>query len=365
MSADLEEPPHNGADLLDLMRDMFKLFTVQQSAHHYSALALFAAYTHLSGSFRYAPRLVITSAEKQSGKTRTLDILRELVSRPLVSANATVAALFRTIGDDPDHPPTLILDEADTVFGTRTKAEQNEDLRGLLNAGFQKGTPALRTVGPKHEVQEFETFAPAVLAAIGTLPDTITDRGVVLRLRRRKPSDHVERYRLRYADRLHVIRGDVAQWATGHALAAAEHIPDTELDDRPADVWEPLLTIADFAGGHWPETARAAARYLVSEAAGTEAEISEGIELLTDIRAVLELMRSDRLATSALLEHLRSIEDSRWKEYELNGHRLARLLKSYAITPKRSNSHRYYVRAEFEDAFLRYLPAPTTTDEQA
>lgn len=356
--------PVNGAEVLDLMRDKFELFTVQQSEHHYAALALYAAYTHLSGVFRYAPRLVVTSAEKQSGKTRTLDILRELVARPLVSANATTAALFRSIGDDPDYPPTIILDEADTVFGTRTKAEQNEDLRGLLNAGFQQGTPALRTVGPKHEVQAFDTFAPAVLAAIGALPDTIVDRAVVVRLRRRRPGDRVEQYRLRLAPRLHELRQLAATWAEEHRAVAGEHIPDTTLEDRPADVWEPLLTIADLAGGHWPGTARAAAAHLVAEAAGTAAaEVSEGIELLTDTRGVLGLLKSDRITTASLLELLRGIEDSRWKEYELTGHRLAKLLKPYAIAPHRSNSQRYYMRAEFEDAFARYLPPASEPPE--
>lgn len=347
--------PVNGAEVLDLMRGMFMLYTVQQTEHHYAALALYAMYTHLSGEFRYAPRLVVTSAEKQSGKTRTLDILRELVARPLVSANATVAALYRSIGDDPEHPPTLILDEADTVFGTRVKAEQNEDLRGLFNAGFQKGTPALRTVGPKHEVQAFETFAPAVLAAIGTLPDTIVDRAVVVRLRRRRPSDTVEKYRLRYAARLHELRALAAEWAAGaKAKDAGEYIPETALDDRPADVWEPLLTIADLAGGHWPKTARAAAAYLVAEGAGAAAVVTEGIELLTDLRGVLGLMKSDRLASTALLESLRNLEASRWKETELTARRLALILAGYGVKPKRSNSQRYYLRADLEAEIERY-----------
>lgn len=356
--------PVDGAGTLELMRGMFKLFTVQQSEHHYVALALYCAYTHLSGVFRYAPRLVVTSAEKQSGKTRTLDILRELVARPLVSANATTAALYRSIGDDPEHPPTVILDEADTVFGTKMKAEQNEDLRGLLNAGFQQGTPALRTVGPKHEVQAFDTFAPAVLAAIGALPDTIVDRAVVVRLRRRRPGDRVEQYRLRQAPRLHELRDRMAEWAEGQRVHAADHLPETTLEDRPADVWEPLLTIADLIGGDWPALARAAAAHLVAEAAGTAAaEVSEGIELLADTRAVLKLVKSDRIPTASLLEHLRGVEDSRWKEYDLTGHRLARLLKPYGITPKRTNSQRYYARAEFEDAFTRYLPAEVEASE--
>jgi len=37
------------------------------------------------------------------------------------------------------NPPTILLDEADTVFGP--KAGENEDLRGLLNAGHQRNRP--------------------------------------------------------------------------------------------------------------------------------------------------------------------------------------------------------------------------------
>jgi len=34
-------------------------------------------------------------------------------------------------------------------------------------------------------------------------------------------------------------------------LADAE--PVMPLEDRAADVWEPLIAIADLAGGEWPE----------------------------------------------------------------------------------------------------------------
>jgi hypothetical protein len=75
-----------------------------------------------------------------------LDIVEGLVHDPLVAMNATVAAVFRSLGID--HPPTLIVDEVDTIFGSKRVAENNEDLRGLLNAGFQRGKDALRCVGP-------------------------------------------------------------------------------------------------------------------------------------------------------------------------------------------------------------------------
>lgn len=353
-SAHPERP--DGAALLDLLVGMYRLFTVQQTEHHYSALALFTAYTHLSGVFRYAPRLVITSAEKQSGKTRTLDILRELVSRPEVAANTTVAALFLAVMEDTENPPTVILDEADTVFGTKTKAEQNEDLRAFVNCGFQVGTPFNRANWVTKKRESYSTFAPVVLAAIGTLPETIVDRAVVIRLRRRRPSDTVERYRLRQAERLHELRAQLAKWADSVRDRAGEYIPDTDLDDRPADVWEPLLTIADLAGGHWPYTARTAAAYLVAEGAGAAAEVTEGIELLTDLRTVLQLSKAERLPSSSLLELLRGIEASRWKETELTARRLAMILNTYGIAPHRSNSTRFYLRSELEAEIERYAP---------
>ena len=69
------------------------------------------------------------------------------------------------------------MDEADTIFGP--KAGDNEDLRGLLNAGHQRNRPAWRISGPEHKPTPFPTFAMAALAGIGDLPDTIMDRAVV------------------------------------------------------------------------------------------------------------------------------------------------------------------------------------------
>jgi hypothetical protein len=58
---------------------------------------------------------------------------------PLITVNASPAAVYRSITDD---PPTMLVDEADTIFGP--KADGNEDLRGLLNAGHQRNRPAVR-----------------------------------------------------------------------------------------------------------------------------------------------------------------------------------------------------------------------------
>ena len=56
--------------------------------------------------------------------------------------------------------------------------------------------------------------------------------------------------------------------------------------DRPADVWEPLLAVADAAGGPWPGRARAACTWLVRDNA--DRGISLGIRLLADLRGIFD-----------------------------------------------------------------------------
>ena len=89
-------------------------------------MALWALHTHVFDCFNHSPRLAITSPEKGCGKTTALDVLRELVARPLPTSNVTVSAVFRTIEIA---NPTLLIDEADTFL------KENEELRGILNSG--------------------------------------------------------------------------------------------------------------------------------------------------------------------------------------------------------------------------------------
>ena len=155
------------------------------------------AATHALPAWQHATRLILKSPQKRCGKSRLLDIVALLCFDPLMSTDASVAAIYRSLGDDDFETPTLLIDEADALFGTKRAAEQNEDLRSLLNAGFQRDRTVLRCVGPNQEPTEFNTFAMCALAAIKGLPDTIVDRGIVGDLKRRRPSETVARFRIR------------------------------------------------------------------------------------------------------------------------------------------------------------------------
>jgi len=215
---------------------------------------LWIAHTHAFAAASATPRLAIQSAEKRSGKTRLLEVLDLLVHEPVSTANITAAAMFRLLQDE---TPTLLIDEVDSVFTRAGKG--NETLRGVLNAGYRRGGVIIRTVAGGAE--RFPVFAPVALAGIGELPDTVQDRSIVIRLRRREDQP-VERLHHREVEAdCFALRGSLDAWSEAHLGSLASRHPafPTELGDRAADIWEPLFAIADEAGGSWPTRARSAA----------------------------------------------------------------------------------------------------------
>lgn len=354
----------SGRDLLDEVRAAMLRYCVFPSPHAVVAVVLWVATTHLTGCFEYAPRLVLRSAEKRSGKSRVLEVVDALVYEPLRAVNATVAYIFRSLSADP--PPTLLFDEADTVFGSKKVAEQNEDLRGLLNAGFQRGLPFGRTVGPNHLPMQFETFAMAALAGIGRMPDTIEDRAVVIEMKRRKPTETVSPYRTR-RDRpaLEELRDRLAEWADEVRDELLGYEPDNlGVEDRAADVWEPLIAVADMAGGNWPTLARAAAVAMVSAAEEAEESSSLNVRLLADIRSVFDAEGVAFLKSAMLCERLCELDESPWKGFELSPSKLGHKLREYGIKTghNAAKTERGYRLADFLDAFERYLPAANPSE---
>src|SRR5438874_7989668 len=184
--------PVDGAGLLDELRSALTRYVILPSPAAADAVTLWIAATYALPAWAHAPRLVIRAPEKRCGKSRLLDVVEATCHNPLITVNASPAAVYRSITPD---PPVLLVDEADTIFGP--KADGNEDLRGLLNAGHQRGRPALRYDAASSSVVTIPTFAMAALAGIGAMPDTIEDRAVVVHMRRRAPGEKAAAYRSR------------------------------------------------------------------------------------------------------------------------------------------------------------------------
>ena len=207
-------PAADGAAILAQLHTALTRYVILPSAEAAVAVALWIAATHAQAAWAHAPRLVIRAPEKRCGKSRLLDIVEGTCHAPLITVNASPAAVYRAIGTDV--PPTLLVDEADTIFGGKN-ADANEDLRGLLNAGHQRNRPAIRWDDATRRLETIPTFAMAALAGIGAMPDTIEDRAVVIRMRRRAPGETVAPFRHR-RDRpaLTALAAELARWLGAH-----------------------------------------------------------------------------------------------------------------------------------------------------
>ena len=209
-------------------------------------------------AFEATPRIAFLSPEKASGKTRALEVTSNLVPNPVESINVTPAYLIRKIGNQAARP-TLLYDEIDTVFGPRAKKD-NEDVRAILNAGHRRGAMSGRCALAGHtvRVEEIPSYCAVALAGLGWLPDTLLSRCVIIRMRRRKPSRKARAISSSdgRAGRPRLERW-LAAWASETSDSIEAAIPGLVLpdgiEDRDADVWEPLIAIADEAGGKWPE----------------------------------------------------------------------------------------------------------------
>ena len=343
-------------------------------------LALFVPHT-----FAYLYRDVTTyigleSPEHRCGKTTLISVLSELTNRAVVASNVTAPSFFRVIARI---QPTLLIDEADTFL------TGNDELRGIINASYcrktafvlrainpgapaggmagngnghtatgQAGVPAAGTGGYDRDVARYSCWCPKVIARIGALPLTLADRCIVFRMHRKKPDEPCERLRnFKPGD----TKAKCLRFVLDHAAAIAAAAPalPRELNDRAADIWEPLLVIADLAGGPWPARAREAA---VGVAVASPDSNPIAL-LLFDIVLQFAEANTERMFSSELVQRLAGFPGRPWgamlRGKPIDERWLARQLHPYGIRSRNlrigGRQGKGYELEELRDLCLRYV----------
>lgn len=322
------------ANTLDTITKWLAGYVVFPNSHCAPTRALWAAHTWVSPSFYTTPRIILSSPVPGSGKIRVLELLEGICHAPFMTVNSSTAALYRRIAQssgDGKTPPTALYDEVDALFGKRS-TPQSEEVRALLNAGYKAGGTVDRCEGgaASMKVIRFPVCVPAALAGLpGNMPATITARAITMEIKKTPPrgrSSHI-------ANAMPAPKSPppVTNWP--HKWKIWLGIWPTPAPSCPME-WriarprcgEPLLAIADAAGGHWPNTARAACRAFVFTP--ERRPVSLGVELLHDIREVMD--GRETISTNDLLAGLRSREESAWMDLDggrgITARRMAQLL---------------------------------------
>lgn len=348
-------------ELLDELVEVVRRFVVM-TEHEAVAVALWVVHTHAFDAATATPYLAISSAEKESGKTRLLEVLELLVARPWLTGRVTAAVLPRKIEQV---RPTLLLDESDAAF--KGDREYAEALRGVLNSGHRVGGRTTVCVGQGADIgfKDFSVFCAKAIAGIGALPDTVESRSIPVRLKRRAPGEQVDRFRYQEAqaelEPLSEALAEVSGAAMTIELAVARPALPDQLGDRACDCWEPLLAIAELAQGDWLSRAHTAALALST---GEDVEDdSAGVRLLADIKGAFG--ERDRLPTAELLDGLHRLDEAPWGDWfgkPLSPRALARLLHRYGVRSRTvrlddGTTPKGFLREQFEDPWNRYLPS--------
>jgi hypothetical protein len=329
-----------------------------------TVIALWLIHTYLLPVADYSPYILVTSPVRECGKTTLLELLLHLAYRAQFTGGITAAALYRRIAR---HSPTMLLDELDT----RLRGDSGELLRGVLNTGFHRSGKVTICVGEDQEDRDFSTFCPKVLAGIGRVWDTVTSRSIPIRLQRAPKARLATLDRIR-GDRIDDLcqpyRRQLLKLADliRYKTSVADPVVPNELGARQADVWRPLLAIADAIGGEWPARSRAAACALHGVA---EDEGDYGLLMLEDVRALFIKHGADgKLASSTIVEELVSRDDRPWPEYgktqkPISARGVAQLLarfgaKSHNIRLGGENGPvvKGYELGDLKAAFDTYLP---------
>jgi len=353
----------DGATLLEDIVSTLKQFVVLPS-HSPESVALWILHAHALEAFTISPLLVVTSPTKRSGKTLLLEVISCLTVRHIFASNITPATLFRCVDK---YTPSLLIDEADTFL------RDNDELRGILNAGHRKSSAyIMRTVGDEHEPVFFVTWCAKAIALIGKLPGTLEDRSIAIPIKRKGRGERVDRFNTDKGKLdLTPIKRKAMRWIFDNldALRKADPETPTELNDRAADNWRPLLAISDRIGGHWPERARKAARELSGLV--DEAENSAAIQLLTDLEKLFVECDTDKLPSEDICEALAIMQDRPWPEWRrgkpITQRQLAKLLTGFDVKPCTirvgDKTPKGYTLEQFIDPFSRYLPPSIRNNE--
>ena len=317
-------------------------------------LALWVLHTYCISAFHVTPCLNICSAERRTGKSTCLQLLRCLCPGAWYAIAPAPAVVIQMMLSERG---AILLDDRHLTF---SPSGRHQVVNCLTCACVNDELYFASTTSDP--VEGHNVFGPLALAGRGPLPASLADRSIPIFLRSARPSS-VKRVRFIQEEPDYQALADMLQsWAAENCdqLSGVNVGSSAEelscLNSHQQAHVEPLLLLARFIGGHWPEKTHQALTRVFRDARNERT--SQSIQLLHDIREAFHGSGDPpRLTTSYLVEHLSNLPTRPWAEWNegkaINGRSLALLLERFDIAPdkQRTGAHGS-VRGYDRNAFL-------------
>jgi Protein of unknown function (DUF3631) len=337
--------------LIELQAQLRRYVVADDNAKLAIALCVMFAWVHDIAPL--SPLLILTSPDPDCGKTTCLGTIGNMAPQSQSAVELTGPSLYRLV--DYLHP-TLLIDEADKLF------HRKPDLLHIVNTGWTRGTKIPRA-GRDGIVHWYDPFCPKVIAMMGlSMPPTTASRGIIIKMWPKTLGEKVESFTFCDDATFEAIRRKCMRWSSDNMLKLKDAQPalPEDFNNRLATNWKILFAIAEQAG-----VLKEAHRAAVQLSPRTTYKRSEGVRLLEALREVFGTRES--MTSTELVRQLIADPDGEWGAFRERGpitqRQVAALLAPYEIRPvvlhptKRSDlSPRGYRRAQFNDAFARFLP---------
>lgn len=352
-STTIQEKPNSLVNGVGLLRKLTKVIHDCISMRDEAALifALYAFFTYVAARSSYAPILCVTSPVRRCGKSTLIQLAMGVFNSPGYVKGATKASLEMLANAS----ITPLIDEFDQII------KNDPGVIGLLNGGVEAGAEVV-LAGSRGAVTVRKTYGAKLIGMIGVPPETIYDRSINIKMRRKKPNDVKEKSADKQA-LLAYLKREIQQWCEMNEGAFSKmRVEPLDVDnDRYRDNYEPILRIAACLSPDVALEARNAAIKLASDQLINECS---GEQLIVHIKEIFDTKKSTVISSQDLIVALCKDEDSEWLRFEKNrpisSVDLARILHTFGVQPAPiwfgPKQARGYRREWLEDAFSRYCP---------
>lgn len=349
--AELIEPQRraerpDGAVLLDDVRHHISRFWVASSDAALDLVVTWIAGTHATDLnnrmvFETYPHLFFGSKTPASGKSTALKMAQLLSARGEMVSDPTAPALLALIDTE---RAALMLDEMDTLAGS---GGFGRSTRTILLESYKKSGAIVRgNRGNASGVKRTLCYAPVAMAGMwqnwisNPQLEALRTRTIMIPCVARRSGQNVEPYRARLHERdFRALQAGLAKWGSRNADALEEAWPQAPegMEDRDAELVEPLLAVADAAGGDWPERIRTAVKVLLRNEADEDEESEPTTPremLLADLSLVFH---EERLASREIVARLSALPGSPWRRYpspQAAGKEIAHILAGADVKPR-------------------------------
>jgi hypothetical protein len=389
MSKHLRKKASMNDNPLESVETFIRRLGVLPKPSDYHLVTLWIASTYYTDKIPTTPRLAFLSPEYGCGKTRWLEIIQALSFQSVFLSHVTRSYLMRKVKDIREEhlrPPTLLIDEVDSVWTGGKPSEISEALRAFMNVGYRKGG----TYGIVEEVSvlvagkkvtqrkpvDFDVFAPIAYAGKGDrAPQSVKTRSIEIRLQKRTASEQIEDFHASavpfQAQELREWLGDWAELQRADIEWESAQLP-RDLQDRDRELILPLWAVARLAG--WEEQCLKVIDTFAQQR--HQEEPPNERKILTDCVEVIELMNKrqtpgtpflEKITSVDLVSGLNALEGADYRDFRggkgIESKWLAKSLRLYEIEPKpdrygvnKDKETKGYHLSQFQNAIRRYCP---------